>query len=152
MIDYIVRFTYWISDINMSGDTIITIKEGIIEDKELLEDVILENLKEKVDQDGIQIVDFEELIQNDNLYRFEYKDVYGNPDAKSGMMILKVAPLPEDIVTLGVEGVNRVCRLGHGVAAIVRQGAACGPAHHGSAGLAAWVRSSAARSRSTMRS
>jgi len=76
MIDYIVNFTYWIGDVNMSGDTIITIKEGIIEDKELLEDVILENLKEKVDQDGIEIVDFEELIQNDNLYRFEYKDVY----------------------------------------------------------------------------
>ena len=76
MIDYIVRFIYWIGDIQLNGDTIITIKEGIIEDKELLEDVILEILKEKVDQDGIQIVDFEELIQNDNLYRFEYKDVY----------------------------------------------------------------------------
>jgi len=76
MIDYIVRFIYWIGDIQLNGDTIITIKEGIIEDKELLEDVILEILKEKVDQDGIEIIDFEELIQNDNLYRFEYKDVY----------------------------------------------------------------------------
>ena len=45
-----------------------------------------------------------------SIYFPEYKDVYGNPDAKSGMMILKVTPLPEDIVTLGVEGVNRIWR------------------------------------------
>jgi len=45
-----------------------------------------------------------------SIYFPEYKDVYGNPDAKSGMMILKVAPLPEDIVTLGAEGVNRIWR------------------------------------------
>lgn len=45
-----------------------------------------------------------------SIYFPEYKDVYGNPDAKSGMMILKVAPLPEDIVALGAEGVNRIWR------------------------------------------
>ena len=45
-----------------------------------------------------------------SIYFPEYKDVYGKPDAKSGMMILKQAPLPEDIVTLGVEGVNRIWR------------------------------------------
>ena len=45
-----------------------------------------------------------------SIYFPEYKDVYGNPDAKSGMMILKAAPLPEDIVTLGVDGVNQIWR------------------------------------------
>lgn len=45
-----------------------------------------------------------------SIYFPEYKDVYGKPDAKSGMMILKAAPLPEDIVTLGVDGVNRIWR------------------------------------------
>ena len=45
-----------------------------------------------------------------SIYFPEYKDVYGNPDAKSGIMILKQAPLPEDIVTLGVEGINRIWR------------------------------------------
>ena len=45
-----------------------------------------------------------------SIYFPEYKDVYGNPDANSGMMILKAAPLPEDIVTLGVDGVNRIWR------------------------------------------
>lgn len=39
-----------------------------------------------------------------------YKDVYGNVGAVSGLMVLKAAPLPEDIVKLGVDGVNRIWR------------------------------------------
>ena len=45
-----------------------------------------------------------------NIYFPEYKTVYGKPDAVSGMMILKQAPLPEDILTSGVEGVNQIWR------------------------------------------
>ena len=45
-----------------------------------------------------------------NIYFPEYKTVYGQPDAKSGMLILKVAPLPEDILTLGIYGVNQIWR------------------------------------------
>ena len=45
-----------------------------------------------------------------SIYFPEYKNVYGKPDAMSGMMILKGAPLPEDIVALGVEGVNKIWR------------------------------------------
>lgn len=45
-----------------------------------------------------------------NIYFPEYKTVYGKPDAISGMMILKKAPLPEDILTLGVGGVNQIWR------------------------------------------
>lgn len=45
-----------------------------------------------------------------NIYFPEYKTVYGKLDAKSGMMILKEAPLPEDIVTLGIEGVTQIWR------------------------------------------
>ena len=45
-----------------------------------------------------------------NIYFPEYKTVYGQPDAKSGMLILKVAPLPEDIMTLGIDGVNQIWR------------------------------------------
>ncbi len=41
-----------------------------------------------------------------NIYFPEYKTVYGKPDAKSGMLILKKAPLPEDIMALGIDGVN----------------------------------------------
>ena len=39
-----------------------------------------------------------------------YKDVYGDIGAVSGVMILKAAPLPEDIVRLGVDGVNQIWR------------------------------------------
>ena len=45
-----------------------------------------------------------------SIYFPNYKDVYGNVGAISGQMILKVAPLPEDIVKLGVDGVNRIWR------------------------------------------
>ena len=43
-----------------------------------------------------------------SIYFPEYKTVYGQPNAKSGMLILKVAPLPEDILTLGIDGVNQI--------------------------------------------
>jgi transposase len=45
-----------------------------------------------------------------SIYFPEYKNVYGNPDAVSGIMILRAAPLPEDIIALGVEGVNQIWR------------------------------------------
>lgn len=45
-----------------------------------------------------------------NIYFPEYKSVYGKVDSISGMMILKVAPLPEDIVMLGVDGINKIWR------------------------------------------
>lgn len=44
------------------------------------------------------------------IYFPEYKDVYGDLKAVSGRMILKTAPLPEDIVKLGVGGVNQIWR------------------------------------------
>ena len=45
-----------------------------------------------------------------SIYFPEYKDVYGDLKAVSGRMVLKVAPLPEDISKLGAEGVNRIWR------------------------------------------
>ena len=44
------------------------------------------------------------------IYFPEYKDVYGSLTAISGRMILKVAPLPEDIKKLGEDGVNQIWR------------------------------------------
>lgn len=59
----------------------------------------------------------EELTQAKNriarwfsIYFPEYKDVYWDLKAVSGRMVLQVAPLPEDICKLGVEGVNRIWR------------------------------------------
>ena len=45
-----------------------------------------------------------------NIYFPEYRTVYGNIDAISGMMVLKQAPLPDDILTLGVDGINQIWR------------------------------------------
>ena len=46
----------------------------------------------------------------DRKFRTQCYYVYGNLDAVSGMMILKEAPLPADIVKLGVEGINKIWR------------------------------------------
>lgn len=45
-----------------------------------------------------------------SIYFPEYKDVYRDLKAVSGRMVLKEAPLPEDIVKLGADGVNRIWR------------------------------------------
>jgi transposase len=66
---------------------------------------------------GLQVLAQSEIIRLKNriarwfsIYFPNYKDVYGNVGAVSGLMVLKVAPLPEDIVKLGVDGVNRIWR------------------------------------------
>lgn len=45
-----------------------------------------------------------------SIYFPEIKDVYRNPDAVSGLIIIKQVPLPCDIKELGVEGVNKIWR------------------------------------------
>lgn len=45
-----------------------------------------------------------------SIYFPEIKDVYRNPDAVSGLMVIKQAPLPCDIKGLGVDGVNKIWR------------------------------------------
>jgi small-conductance mechanosensitive channel len=82
MIDYIVRFTYWIDDLEFSNDTVITIQEGYIEDQNLLEDILMELLKEDTENENVEIIDFEELTQTEqaNLYRITADDVYYNDE------------------------------------------------------------------------
>ena len=45
-----------------------------------------------------------------NIYFPEFKNVYKNADAVSGLMILKQAPLSQDIKELGVDGINQIWR------------------------------------------
>ncbi|MCL1810585.1 MAG: IS110 family transposase [Clostridiales bacterium] len=40
----------------------------------------------------------------------EYNGVYSKFDAKSSMMLLKLAALPDDVVALGAEGINQIWR------------------------------------------
>jgi len=44
------------------------------------------------------------------VYFPEHSKVYGNFEAISSMMVLKVAPLPADVVRLGTEGINNLWR------------------------------------------
>ena len=57
----------------------------------------------------------EELIRTKNrlqkwiaVYFPEYKGIYTHIDAKGGMLVLKTAPTPEEIVKLGVDGVIQI--------------------------------------------
>ena len=65
---------------------------------------------------GLRFQTQEELTRLKNriarcsIYFPKYKEVYGKLDAVSGMMVLREAPLPEDIVRLGVEGINWIWR------------------------------------------
>lgn len=45
-----------------------------------------------------------------SIYFPNYRDVYRDPGAVSGIMILKVAPLPADIVKLGADGIDKIWR------------------------------------------
>lgn len=44
------------------------------------------------------------------IYFPEYEPVFGKVDAISSMLVLQVAPLPNDIERLGAEGINRIWR------------------------------------------
>ena len=57
----------------------------------------------------------EELIRTKNrlqkwiaVYFPEYKGIYTHIDAKGGMLVLKIAPTPEEIIKLGVDGVIQI--------------------------------------------
>lgn len=45
-----------------------------------------------------------------SIYFPEFRDVYTQPDPVSGIMVLKKAPFPEDIVKLGADGIIKIWR------------------------------------------
>lgn len=44
------------------------------------------------------------------IYFPEYLEVYKNFDSNSGLMVLEQAPLPKDVIQLGIEGINKIWR------------------------------------------
>ena len=42
------------------------------------------------------------------MYFPEYKGIYTHIDAKGGLLVLKQAPTPEEIVRVGVEGIIKI--------------------------------------------
>lgn len=66
MIDYIVIYQENEEDgVKAIADTILTVEEGYIEDGELLEDILLEKLKEELDINNVEIISYESLIDNE---------------------------------------------------------------------------------------
>ena len=45
-----------------------------------------------------------------SIYFPEYAKVYSDLEAKSGLALMKVAPMPEDIVKLGLKGIIQICK------------------------------------------
>ena len=79
MFDYEIIFKVWIQDIEINPTTtIITLEENYIEDQELLEDVLLEKLKEEIGYNNVEIIDFYPVtqIEQANLYRITADDIY----------------------------------------------------------------------------
>ena len=48
------------------------------------------------------------MIRWFDIYFPEYRKVYGRIDAKTGIMILKKAPLPADILGIGIDGIRQI--------------------------------------------
>jgi hypothetical protein len=79
MIDYIVLYE------TKTGayDTIITLEvDSYIEDTDLLEELLTENLKDYLETDDFEIIDYYTLTQTEqaNLYRIVVDDVYYNDE------------------------------------------------------------------------
>jgi len=80
MIDYLVKYIlYGIHDIELTSTKTITVEE-YIEDEELRDDVILEKLKDYLETDWVEIIDYKPVNEQDNLYRFTEDDVYFDYD------------------------------------------------------------------------
>ena len=45
-----------------------------------------------------------------DIYFPEYREAFKDPGAKTGIMVLKIAPLPADVLKLGVDGINQLWR------------------------------------------
>ena len=89
------------------------VKDGRFTDPYIPEGVYAElrnasNLRFRLDSEMTSIKN--RLARWFSIYFPEYRQVYRKVDAISGMMILKVAPLPEDIVQLGAQGINGIWR------------------------------------------
>lgn len=64
MIDYIVKYSFWVDDCNMTSDTIITI-EDYIDNAETLEELLLEKLKESFKIDDIDLIEYKSLVDRE---------------------------------------------------------------------------------------
>lgn len=65
----------------------------------------LSMLRDQINEDRIR--DLNRLHREMKIYFPEYKDAFGKIDGAFCLEVLKVAPFPEDLVTLGAEGIRQ---------------------------------------------
>jgi hypothetical protein len=89
MLDMICEINYWINDINMHHEVVKTIEDDIIiepnknnidqdiefEKEQLIESLLLELLKEDYGE-NVELINFESVNVQDNLYKITAEDVY----------------------------------------------------------------------------
>ncbi len=68
----------------------------------------LSNLRLQTQEETTRIKN--RIVRWFSIYFPEIKDVYKNLDSEGGLIVLKVVPLPQDIVKLGVDGINKIRR------------------------------------------
>lgn len=66
----------------------------------------LSMLRDQINEDRIR--DLNRLHREMKIYFPEYKDAFGKIDGAFCLEVLKVAPFPEELVTLGVEGIRQI--------------------------------------------
>lgn len=66
----------------------------------------LSMLRDQINEDRIR--DLNRLHREMKIYFPEYKDAFGKIDGAFCLEVLKVAPFPEDLVTLGAEGIRQI--------------------------------------------
>ena len=66
----------------------------------------LSMLRDQINEDRIR--DLNRLHREMKIYFPEYKDAFGKIDGVFCLEVLKVAPFPEELVTLGVEGIRQI--------------------------------------------
>ena len=64
MFDFITRYSFWIDDCHLCSDRIVSLDE-YIDDKETLEELLLEELKEYFEVDDIELISYEILIDRE---------------------------------------------------------------------------------------
>lgn len=64
MFDFITYYSFWAKDCHISSDMIVSLDE-YIDDEDILEEVLLEELREYFEVDDIELISYECLIDRE---------------------------------------------------------------------------------------
>ena len=64
MFDFITYYSFWAKDCHISSDRIVSLDE-YIDDKDILEEVLLEELREYFEVNDIELISYESLVDRE---------------------------------------------------------------------------------------